>query len=113
MAITYENVTPTLIANTTMKKVLDDGVHKTYYITPNEGYVLHDNTYDYTDQDGNAFLGYRETTAVCGASYDFAVNPRKFYAVLESEAEENVPIDADEATEADYQSALAEFGVRV
>lgn len=87
--VTYEEVNPAPIANATTKKCFQDGVHRTYHITPNEGYVLHDNAYDYEDMDGNHFLGYRTTTAVCAASYDFAANPREFYAVLESE----VPAD--------------------
>lgn len=108
--ITYEDVTPTLIPNTTMLKMLRDGVHKTYRITPNEGYVLHDKArdWDHTDDDGNiteSFQGFTRVTASCPASYDFTpvtVNhtdgngytvpvtaygaQREFYAVLESEA---------------------------
>ena len=87
--ITYEDVNPTLIANTTMQKLLRDGVHQVYYITPNDGYVLHDNAFDFEDVDGNQFLGYRRTTASCAASYDFIANPRQFYAVPEGE----VPAD--------------------
>ena len=40
---TYEDVIPSLIPNTTMKKKLLDGVHKVYIIEPDKGYVLHDN----------------------------------------------------------------------
>lgn len=92
--ITYEDVVPSLIENATMKKMLSDGVHRTYNITPNEGYVLHDATYDdYFDIDGNELaeprLGYRRTTASCAASYNFTANPREFYTVPESE----VPAD--------------------
>jgi hypothetical protein len=94
MVITYEDVTPTLIQNTTMQKRLHDGVHKVYWITPVDGYVLHDKGRDWTDIDpitGEEILyrGYTTGTASCAASYDFTANPREFYAVLA----ESVPPD--------------------
>ena len=78
--ITYENVNPPLIENTVMQKVLRDGVHRTYYITPAAGYVLHDKNYDDTTVTP-VVLGYRTSTASVAASYDFTANPREFYAV--------------------------------
>lgn len=83
MAYTYENVIPTLIENTTMQKRLLNGVHRTYMITANEGYVLHDKDLDFTTpEDRETFIaGYTTGTCTCAASYDFAVNPREFYAV--------------------------------
>lgn len=93
--ITYEEVTPTPIENATVKKLLLDGVHKTYNISPNEGYVLHDKNYDLPVLDeeggetGEFILGYRTNTASCPATYDFTENPREFYAVLAS----TVPAD--------------------
>ena len=96
MAITYEDVIPSLIENTTMKKRLFDGVHKTYTITPNENYVLHDINYDEEILDeetleptGEVILGYRTSETIVPANYDFVVNPRELYAVLES----SVPAD--------------------
>lgn len=91
---TYEDVTPTLIEDTTMQKLFIDGVHKTYRITPNDGYVLHDKNRDWTDVDPDTMeetlkLGYTTGTATCGANYDFTTNPREFYAVLET----SVPAD--------------------
>lgn len=80
MAIwTEENVIPSLIANTTMVKRFADGVHKTYKITPNPGYVLHDNRHDeYAEYDDNGNpigepirLGYYSGTRSVSASYDF------------------------------------------
>ena len=76
MAITYENVTPTLIPNTTMRKMLIDGVHKVYVIEAIDGYVLHDKMGDYTDMDWEtgietprmAFYG---GSCTCPANYDF------------------------------------------
>lgn len=90
MTITYEEVTPTLIENTTMQKFLMDGVHRTYIIEPVDGYVLHDKVNDWTDVDFDTGeetfkLGYIRGTVSCGANYDFEANPREFYTVFESE----------------------------
>lgn len=83
---TEEIVNPTLIANTTMKKRYMDGVFKTYGITANEGYVLHDKSMDWYEQDPDTmeqvlYLGYAVGMKTCGANYDFVANPREFYAV--------------------------------
>ena len=94
MAYTYEDVNPTLIENTTMQIRILNGKPRSYLITPNEGYVLHDSNYDtWIDIEGDELtepiLGYRRTTATCALNYDFATNPRGFYAVLE----DDVPTD--------------------
>ena len=104
---TYENVIPTLIPNTTMQKRLNNGVQTTYLITPNDGYVLHDNGYDFPifDEEYNEtiMLGYRTTTATVAAAYDFstaemvdesgntvlAYGNRQFYTKLASDVPEN------------------------
>lgn len=91
MAIfTSEPVVPSLIENTTMQKNFRDGVPTTYYITPKEGYFLHDKGLDTLEIDketmtetGNIIKGYRRSTASCSADYDFTENPREFYAVPE------------------------------
>lgn len=89
--ITHELIVPSLIENTTMQKNFRDGVSTTYYITPNEGYVLHDKGLDVPEyneetfeETGNILLGYRHTTASCSVNYNFEANPRKFYAVPEA-----------------------------
>jgi hypothetical protein len=108
MAYTYENVTPSLIPNTTMQKRLLNGVHKSYLIAANDGYVLHDKANDYPEFDENMeiigqHLGYAAGTVTCGANYDFspvtvtdengvehtAYGSREFFARPESE----VPAD--------------------
>lgn len=105
--ITYEEVTPTLIENTSMQKVFRDGVHSTYYITPILGYVLHDCAFDTMDYDENGNetgvveLGYRTTTASCAASYDFMANPREFYSVLS----DSIPADQIFGDASNYVSA--------
>lgn len=94
MTITYEDVTPTLIPNTTMQKGVVDGVHRNYIIRPVDGYVLHDKGRDWTVEDeetGEEIVvrGYTSGQASCGANYDFTANPREFWAELESD----VPAD--------------------
>lgn len=91
--VTTEPIT-TLITNTTMEKVYVDGVHTVYYITPISGYVLHDQKRDWMETDFDTMeetlkLGYTRGTASCAANYDFAANPREFYAVPETD----VPAD--------------------
>ena len=103
MAIyTYEDVTPSLIDNTTMQKMFIDGVHKVYVIGAIDGYVLHDKSYDFGaldpefggplfDEEGNEVMlpGYTSGTVTCAANYNFVTNPREFYAV----PEDSVPAD--------------------
>lgn len=94
MTVTYQEVNPSLIENTTMQKRLYDGVHKQYLITPNENYVLHDSRLATDiDIDGNPIdpplAGYTDTTITVSASYDFTANPNNIYAVLRSTVPEN------------------------
>lgn len=76
--ITYEDVVPTLIPNTTMRKMFIDGVHKVYVITPLDGYVLRDKANDEEEIDpdtleptGRTLFCYASGGATCGANYDF------------------------------------------
>jgi hypothetical protein len=98
---TYEDVNPTLIANTTMQKRFINGVHKQYLINANEGYILHDKGYDSPvydeitgEETGEVILGFRppSSTATVAASYDFTANPREFYAILEDDLPEGAVI---------------------
>lgn len=84
---TYEDVTPTLIPNTTMRKTLRDGVPTVYRITPIDGYVLHNNVRDWTHinpdtMEETFYRGYSRSGSSVPASYDFAENPSELYAVL-------------------------------
>lgn len=86
----YEKVEPTLIENTKMRKMFIDGVHKVFEITPDGGYVLHDNTLDVYgsyDEAGNGIgeiiPAYTECSTTVEADYDFADNPRGIYSVVE------------------------------
>lgn len=106
MAVTYEEVTPSLIPNTTMRKMFINGVHKTYHIYPIENYVLHDNGLDYVVPDPNTMeetqkFGYSPSGVYvsCAATYDFsthtvtdengntytAYGDRDFFAIPESD----------------------------
>ena len=107
MAVTYEDVIPSLIPNTTMYKKFFDGIHRVYAITPNEGYVLRDAENDeiLMDEFGMTEIGirfhYASGTTTCGANYDFtpvevtdehgvthtAYGSRGFFARLASEVE--------------------------
>lgn len=92
--ITYEEMNPSPIANARVRKAFDNGEHRAYFINPLEGYVLHDNARDWTDNDPDTMeeilkLGYTRGTATCQANYDFTANPREFYAV----PEDSVPAD--------------------
>lgn len=95
MASVYEDLIPSLLENTTMQKVYINDVHKLYRITPIDGYVLHDNRYDYyaeyDEEDnpiGDIILGYRTSTASCTVA-QFNNNTFEFYAVPAS----SVPAD--------------------
>lgn len=78
--ITKEDIIPSLIPNTSMKLGSVDGVPKQYEITPNEGYVLHDNRCDEEILDPVTFeptgeMLYRYATGMVSVSknYDFTV----------------------------------------
>ncbi len=91
MIVTYEDVTPTLIANTVMRKRFFDGAFAVYTITPVDGYVLHDKLYDLYeefDEAGNPIgepleCGCTRGTCTCRHDYDFIANPREFCAIPE------------------------------
>lgn len=78
MTYTYEDVIPTLIPNTTMQKRLLNGVHRSYVITPLDGYVLRDKANDEEEVDlntleptGRILFNYASGDTTCGANYDF------------------------------------------
>lgn len=75
---TYEDVIPTLIPHTSMRKMFINGVHKTFVIAPVNGYVLHDSASDMEGFDpetgeltGQIVFYYASGDATCGANYDF------------------------------------------
>ena len=89
MAIIYEDIIPSIIENTTMYKVVSNGIHRATRITPIEGYVLRDTELDTAVIDtetlmptGEIVEGYYNGTRSVGANYDFYENQRQFRAVL-------------------------------
>lgn len=80
MAFTYEDVTPSFIPNTVMRKRLLNGVDYQYLITPAEGYVMHDTEFDSSnpifDENGDLIgseivLGYRPHETSVSINYEF------------------------------------------
>lgn len=97
--VNYEEINPSLIINTSMTKVYVNGVNTLIRITPNEGYVLHDNYLDTEVWDPELNipteeikLGFYSGTRSVRHDYDFDINPREFYAVLISEIPEGSEI---------------------
>ncbi len=119
MNFKYEDI-ETKIPNTSMQKAIAIDGKFTYRITPKQGYLLHDKFYDEPVIDelthketGKVLLGFRKSTATESSDYDFELNPRQFYTVLETE-KPTEPIDVDvedEATTEDLYEALARLGV--
>lgn len=73
--------TETKIENATMRKYINkNGVFRAYFITPNEGYKLHDKTLDTETEQG-----YTTSEVSCGYNYNFDENPREFYTQKEGE----------------------------
>ena len=109
MGFIYEDVTPSLIPNTTTQKGFYNGNHLTYVITPLDGYVLHAKGRDFVEVDPETNeeictkLGFSSNSASCGANYDFTpctvtdengntytgYGELEFFAVLASEVPEN------------------------
>lgn len=66
-----------------------------YFISANEGYILHDRDFDIvetnpvTNEELSRMAGYTSGRCSCMANYDWEVNEREFYAVLRNEVPEN------------------------
>lgn len=108
MAYTYEDVIPSLIPNTVMKKRILNGVHRTYIIVAIDGYVLHDKAGDYVDVNLDTYeetprMAFFRWNCTCAANYDFtpvqvtdengvtytAYGAREFFAIPESDVPSN------------------------
>jgi hypothetical protein len=82
--ILFPNTTATEFRNTA-------GVFKGWYVSANEGYVMHTTSHDehLSDDEGNPtgdiILGYTRAAVFVPYNYDFANNPKQIYAQLESE----------------------------
>ena len=80
MAITREDLIPSLIPNTTMQKIFRDGVHRQYSVSPLEGYVLHDNRVDEEvineetlEPTGEVIYRYAAGSVTVRYDYDFTL----------------------------------------
>lgn len=71
MGIEYVLNTQIVIPNVKIENVLFDGVHRTYRLSPNEGFVLHNKKTDITDENGNVTRRYCSTYTTVNASYNF------------------------------------------
>ena len=82
-----------IIENTTMEKYVNgNGVELVYVIAPIEGYVIHNNARDWTEEiDGEEVVkeGFASGSVSVPISYDFTDNPFNLYTKLASE----VPAD--------------------
>lgn len=111
---TYEDLTTPLIDNTLMTLCYRDSVAKIYRITPIDGYVLHDSRLDYPSFEDETIIlkGYTTAQITIPATYDFEINQLNLYTKLANEVEEEGVVELEsQATESDYQNALAEMGV--
>ena len=84
--IVREEVTPTPIPNTKVVNAFVNGVHRQYEITPNDGFVLHNNVRDWTHinpdtMEETFYRGYSQSSSSVSANYDFTENPNELYAV--------------------------------
>lgn len=87
-----------IIANTTMQVYYNNqNVLTVYYIYPNEGYVLHNNAFDFETLDENGmptgdikqgFVPYPSFTTVA-YNYDWEANPNELFTVLADTVPEN------------------------
>ena len=82
-----------IIENTTMEKyVNNNNVEVAYFIAPIEGYVIHHNARDWTEEiDGEEVVkeGFTTGSVSVPIIYDFTVNPFGLYTKLITE----VPAD--------------------
>ena len=89
-------VTPYFENTTQQAFYINENQLRAYYITPMEGYVLHDKALDMpeyfegtTEETGNIILGYTTGTISVGYNYNFEENPREIYAVLRETIPDN------------------------
>ena len=76
MAIVTREDMVSFIPNTTMQKGYINGVHTGYFITPVDGYALHDKASDYEDPDtGIINDSFYAGVCSCGKEYDFSTVP--------------------------------------
>lgn len=99
MAVTYEDIVPTLVPNTTMEKTLSDGNAINIRIYPDDGYVLHLKRHDYEDIDpitGETVTTLRFCSGMksVNINYDFSVKVQDTYTYTDENGNEvTIPIE--------------------
>lgn len=85
----YRPIEP-IIPYTKMEILNIDGQDTFYYITPLPGYKLHAKELDEVKFDEETFmetdeivLGYTTGVKTCHINYDFVLNEREFYTIVE------------------------------
>lgn len=71
MGLIREPMENSLVANTTMNRMISNGIHNGYEIQAIDGYVLHDKRVDYENMDGDTVLSYKTGSTTVGVDYDF------------------------------------------
>lgn len=77
--LVWEDVVPSLIPHTTMRKRIKNGVATYYNIVPEEGYVLHDKGRDVeieiedNPEQIELHRGYTKMGTTCGINYSFDI----------------------------------------
>ena len=93
----YADVIPSLVENTTTQKRIDVETGKTlsYWIRPDEGYLIHTKEYDEPvydeetmEETGEIRLGFTRGLVTVGHNYDFETNQREIYTISKNEIPE-------------------------
>ena len=79
----------TIIDNTTMEQYTSKRGASVLFITPIDGYKLHDNRLDFEDiERGTVKEGFTTDSVSVPSNYDFEENKNNIYTILESNLEE-------------------------
>ena len=84
MAVTYEDIIPTLVPNTTMKRTLSNGNPMNIRIYPEDGYVLHlkrndEENFDPITGETTITLWFSSGMKSVNINYDFSVKVQDTY----------------------------------
>lgn len=97
--ITYEDIIPTLVPNTSMVRGLVDGVARNIRIYPEDGYVLHlkrDDGSDIDPETGEEFVVLRFCSGMksVNINYDFSVKVQDTYTYTDENGNDiTIPIE--------------------
>ena len=92
--------------------VMENYDNKVYFVTPNSGYTLHHNSYDFQDLGTNEVdYGFSTSGVSVPIDYDFEENADNIFTILVDAVDSYKSNRKEKASEQDYQEALIEFGV--